>query len=169
MLQNILMSIILKDVSLEGPPTSTLLPLQMEDVHELNKVRKAIRTFGLKGNVIVHIAKFWMYHLTPGDEKRRQELYRLVKSLFEPYLLPDADKFQHQCEFKVVLDEAAEFGKRVLGRAVDHFELRWGERDDVEWIVTQPAMYAVEYVNKDKPVNELLDRGSAIKEVQMTE
>ncbi|KAH9222388.1 hypothetical protein DL95DRAFT_381215 [Leptodontidium sp. 2 PMI_412] len=165
MLVHILMSIILKDVSLEGPPTLSLLPFEWKDIRDLNKLYHAIRTLKLDGRVIDHIARFWMYNSKPNSDTvtRRQELGTLARSLFEPYFLPDADKLTHDIEFAKVLDEAVEFGKRVTGCAEDHIELRWGERDDVEWIVTMPAMYAVEYVNKDKSYDQLLDRGTALE------
>ncbi|KAH7369539.1 hypothetical protein BKA65DRAFT_544272 [Rhexocercosporidium sp. MPI-PUGE-AT-0058] len=166
MLEHILMSIILKDISLQGPPTTTLLPFEIGDVRELNKLHEAIRTIGLKGKVIYHIANFWLYNSKPCSNResvRQQEYHTLVESLFEPYFLPNADKSKHRHDLNKVLEKAAEFGKRMTGTVLGHIELRWGERDYVEWIVTDPAMYAVTYENKDKPYSKLVNKGSAMK------
>lgn len=35
-----------------------------------------------------------------------------------------------------------------------------GERNDVEWIVTCPALFAVEYVDKNNSLDFLLEKGA---------
>ncbi|PVH77031.1 hypothetical protein DL98DRAFT_279001 [Cadophora sp. DSE1049] len=164
MFQYILISIMLKAVTLREDATSTLLPFMLDDVRSLAKIHEAIRTLHLSGRVSGHIANFWIYKSSPAlnssTSSTRSEYYKVVKFLFEPYFATDADMFQHQVDLNDVLDKATEFGKKVSGRAADHIETRWGKRDDVDWIVTYPALYAVEHVKGGRFVDHCLNRGA---------
>ncbi|KAK0114031.1 hypothetical protein ONS95_014272 [Cadophora gregata] len=164
MLGHIVMSILLKAVTLRKDATSTLLPFATVEVRSLAKLHEAIRTLYLTTPVARHIARYWIYASLPDNnnatKNKRSEYRDVLESLFEPHLPVNADKFCYHADLNDVLDNAIEFGKKVTGRTSDHIETRWGNREDVDWIVTHPALYAVQYMEDGRFVDHCLDRGA---------
>ncbi|PVH80820.1 hypothetical protein DL98DRAFT_626893 [Cadophora sp. DSE1049] len=149
-MHHIFMSILLKAVSLDGSPFTSLLPFSPAELCGLRRLREALRGVELFNELEAHIHHFGAYHASgPAWAEDIQDPYiDFFDSLFEPYFKGDGSeaKFDRRSDLRRILDAAADHGMKAIGCPYHEFQYEWGERD-VHNILLYPELSASVYEN----------------------